>query len=129
MFGGPTRSPPRSCIPGPQCMPGVVAPGIVATLRLLERIHNSGALLPGNVVARPGLLLFCGCTSWDGRAINVKAAPWRAEDGSPQLIGCTHDGGRALDADAVHSSSVLQHRVQCRIYFRYKVQHFATGSP
>ena len=95
----------RNYIPGPQCMPGVFAPGILATLRLLQRLHDSGALPPGNVVARPDLLLFCGYASWDGRAINVKAAPWRAEDGSPQIIGCTHDGGRAVDADAVRGKS------------------------
>ena len=78
-FGGPTRSLREHYIPGPQSMPGVFTPGIVATLQLLSRLHDGGALPKGNVHEGAGLLLFCGYASFDGRAANVKAAPWRAE--------------------------------------------------
>jgi hypothetical protein len=48
-------------------------------MQLLADMHERYIVPDGVVVERPGLLLFAGYSSWDGRAINVKAQKWWAE--------------------------------------------------
>ncbi len=62
-----------------------------AMLQLFRNMWDAGSLPADCVVTRPGLLLFAGYASFDGRTLSVKAEPWKHAS-EPLLLGCTVDG-------------------------------------
>ncbi len=62
-----------------------------AMLQLFQDLWDAGSLPDECVVTRPGLLLFVGFASFDGRTLSVKAEPWK-HSSEPVLVGCTVEG-------------------------------------